>query len=319
MTQHAQARDARRPVMVASLLVSFLMLGGKLTAYFITGSTAILSDALESVIHLLATGFAAFSLWYAVQPADPDHPYGHGKVAYFSSGFEGALIMVAAGGIIYAAVRDLISGPELTQIGVGIWITAGLAAVNLVLGLALVRAGKKHNSLVLTSNGHHVLTDMWTSIGVVAALLLVQWTDALWLDPVVAIAVALNILWTSWSLMKRSISGLMEAADPGETEAIRGILDAAVDDRMIVGYHELRHRRVYDRLWIEYHLIFTDETSLQTSHDISHRIEDDLDHLFRKDEVIITAHLEPESHEPQFATRRDEHERSPLPSREVGP
>ncbi|NNF03399.1 MAG: cation transporter, partial [Rhodothermales bacterium] len=227
--------------MVASLLVSLLMLGGKITAYVITGSTAILSDALESVIHLLATGFAAFSLWYAVQPADSDHPYGHGKVAYFSSGFEGALIMVAAGAIIYTAIRDLIVGPELTQIGVGAWITGGLAAVNLVLGIALVRAGKKHNSLVLTSNGHHVLTDMWTSVGVVVALLLVRWTGAVWLDPVVAIAVAVNILWTSISLMRRSISGLMEAADPGDTDAIKGILDAAVDGGMIVGYHELRH------------------------------------------------------------------------------
>jgi cation diffusion facilitator family transporter len=225
--------------------------------------------------------------------------------------------MVAAGGIIYTAVRDMIRGPELSQIGIGLWITGGLAAVNLVLGIALIRSGRKHNSIVLTSNGHHVLTDMWTSVGVIAGLFLVQWTGALWLDPAVAIAVALNILWTAYALMKRSVAGLMELADPDETTAIRGILDRAVDDGSITGYHELRHRRVYDRMWIEYHLIFGDDTSLVTSHDISHRIEDDIDHLFPKDEVIVTAHLEPESHEPRFDTRRADHERSPLPSREA--
>ena len=286
----------QRPAMITSLLVSFLMLSGKMSAFFITGSAAILSDAIESVIHLLATGFATFSLWYAVQPADEQHPYGHGKIAYFSSGFEGGLIMLAALSILYTAIVDLIRGPEVHSLSIGLLITGALAIVNLMLGLWLIRTGKKHNSIVLQANGHHVLTDMWTSVGVIVGLVLVWLTDLVWLDPVLAIIVALNILWTAGSLMKRSVDGLMEAANPDETVKIVAAMDKAVQGGIAQGYHQLRHRRVNDQVWIEYHLLFPVTDSIQRAHDKSHQIEDSLHALFPDDLVVVTAHLEPETH-----------------------
>lgn len=299
-------KDYRRPVMLASLLVAVLMLVGKLSAWYITGSTAIFSDALESVIHLFATGFAGYSLWLSQQPADERHPYGHGKVAYFSSGFEGALIAIAAISIIYTAVVDLVHGPELQRLGVGLWITGGLAAVNLVLGVVLVRTGRKHRSVVLEANGQHVLTDVWTSVGVLGGLALVLLTGWLWLDPVVAIFVALNILWTAFSLVRRSVHGLMEAVDPEETERIRSLLDEAVEKKVVEGYHQIRHRRVNDEVWIEYHLLFPDGLTIMDAHDRSHRVEDALHKLFPHDRVVITAHLEPSEHDKAHQDRRPE-------------
>jgi cation diffusion facilitator family transporter len=297
---------AQKPAMVASLLVSFLMLGGKLSAYFITGSAAIFSDAIESVIHLAATGFAGYSLWYSAQPADEQHPYGHGKIAYFSSGFEGGLIMIAAFTILYAAIEDLIRGPEVHSLSIGLLITAGLAVINLGLGLWLVQTGKKHNSIVLIANGHHVLTDMWTSVGVLFGLALVWLTDLVWLDPVLAIIVALNILWTAGSLLRRSIDGLMEAADPEETARIVTLLENAVKDEVICGFHQLRHRRVNDQVWIEYHLLFPEDDSIQIAHDKSHNVEDAIHALFPSDTVIVTAHLEPEEHAEAHTDRHPE-------------
>lgn len=306
MHLHASQKDYQRPVMMASLAVAFLMLGGKTAAWVITGSAAILSDALESVVHLFATGFAAFSLWYSDKPPDDTHPYGHGKVAYFSSGFEGALITIAALAIMYTAIGDIIRGPEIEQLGVGLIITGGLALVNLVLGLALVQTGRKHNSIVLRANGHHVLTDVWTSAGVVVGLLMVKWTGIVMLDPIVAILLALNIMWTAGKLMLDSWHGLMETANPEETRKIVDLLDEAKEKEVISGYHQLRHRRVHDRVWIEYHLLFPEHLTVAEAHDDSHRIEDALHRMFPGDQVIVTAHLEPEAHDDAHQDRHPE-------------
>lgn len=313
MHLHATEKDYQRPVMMASLAIAFLMLGGKTWAWYITGSAAILSDALESVVHLFATGFAAFSLWYSTQPADEQHPYGHGKVAYFSSGFEGALISIAAVSIMFTAIQDIVRGPEVEQIGMGLLITGALALVNLALGLTLVRTGKKHNSIVLRANGHHVLTDMWTSAGVIVGLFLVRLTDIVLLDPIVAIILALNIMWTAGKLMRDSWHGLMETADPDETRRIVDLLDEALEKNVIQGYHQLRHRRVHNRVWVEVHLLFPSTLSITEAHDESHRVEDALHRLFPGDRVIVTAHLEPEHHEDAHAARYPEHIEDSLP------
>jgi cation diffusion facilitator family transporter len=306
VTTDDKARDYRRPAMLASLLIALLMLFGKMGAYVLTGSAAIFSDAMESVIHLFATGFAAFSLWYSERPPDPGHPYGHGKIAYFSSGFEGGLIMIAALTIIYAAVGDLIRGPELERLGVGLLITLALAGVNLVLGGTLVRIGKRHNSIVLTANGRHVLTDMWTSLGVIVGLVLVWTTGFVWLDPAVAILVALNILWTAGGLIRDSVSGLMESADPADTQALKEVLDAAVVAGTIAGYHQLRHRRVDNQLWVEAHLFFDESLSIFEAHARSHEVEDAVHERFSTEEVILTAHLEPEAHDDAHSGRIQE-------------
>ncbi len=283
--------------MAASLGVAVLMLVGKLTAYFITGSTAILSDALESVVHLFATGIAAVSLWYAAQPPDPNHPYGHGKIAYFSSAFEGLLIAVAAVGIVATAINALVTGPELEQLGVGLLITAVLAAVNAVLGVALIRVGKKHNALVLVSNGRHVLTDMWTSLGVLVGVGLVWVTVIEWLDPVVALVVGANIIWTALRLLVQSYEGLMEKVDAEETVGIVERLNVAQSEGRLSGWHQLRHRRVNDQVWVEVHLLFPPSLSLTDAHARATAIETEIDALFPKDDVLVTSHLEPDTHE----------------------
>ncbi|MGB0714781.1 MAG: cation diffusion facilitator family transporter, partial [Phycisphaerae bacterium] len=180
-------RDARKTVMRISLAASALMLSGKSVAYFLTNSTAILSDALESIVHGFATGFAALSLWYAAQPADENHPYGHGRIAYFSAGFEGSLVMMASLSIMYSGVSAFIHGVELDRIGYGLGITGLLACINLVLGYSLIRVGKAHNELILIANGRHVLSDMWTSIAAIVGLVLVVVTGWTWLDPLTAL------------------------------------------------------------------------------------------------------------------------------------
>ena len=293
----AEDQRAQRWAIRASLAIAVVMLVGKLWAYAITGSTAIFSDALESVVHLGATAMVAFSLWYASRPPDSDHPYGHGKIAYFSSGVEGALILVAAVAIVYEAVRALIEGPEIESLGLGLLITAVLGLVNLVLGLALVRVGKRTNALVLVANGHHVLTDMWTSLGVLVGIGLVWITDLVWLDPIVALAVGLNILWTSGRLMREAYTGLMERVDADETARLVGVLVESQDEGLISGYHHVRHRRVNDQVWLEQHLLMPDDLSLEAAHRLASSVEARQRELFPKSQVQITSHLEPVSHE----------------------
>ena len=297
---HAGDADASRQQRIAmslSLAVAVLMLVGKTVAYALTGSTAILSDALESVVHLVATAFAGFSLWYASRPPDAAHPYGHGKIAYLSSGVEGTMILIAAVAIIWTATVDLVRGPELSQLGVGLAITAGLGLVNLVLGVGLIRVGKRTNALVLVANGHHVLTDMWTSLGVLVGVGLVLWTGIEWLDPVVALLLGVNILWTSGRLVRDAYGGLMERADADTTAQLDAVLADAQTEGLISGYHHVRHRRVNDNLWLEQHLLMPDDLRLDAAHERASTVERRQRRLFPESHVQITSHLEPLSHE----------------------
>ena len=299
---------------MASLLVSFLMLAGKVTATYLTGSTAILSDAAESVIHLFATGFAGFSLWYAATPPDPEHPYGHGKIAYFASAVEGTLILLAALGIAWTAVRDLMVGASLQRLDVGLYLIAGLTLVNLALGQYLIRTGRRTNSLVLVSNGQHVMTDMWTSLGVVVGVGLVWITGIRWLDPAVGLLVAANILWTATGLLRRSVYGLLDEADPEATSDLLDELATAVEERLIAEFHQVRHRRSGDQVWIEYHLMFPGDMPIHEAHARSHQVEDRVDALFPDDDVYVTAHLEPRRHD---EAHPDEHREPTDPLRNV--
>jgi len=295
--QPTEVEHARRWAMTLSLIVSFVMLVGKLSATYLTGSTAILSDAAESVIHLFATGFAGFSLWYAATPPDPDHPYGHGKIAYFASAVEGSLILIAAVGIGWMAVRDLVTGPDLRQLDLGLYLLGVLTAINLALGWYLIRTGRRTNSLVLVSNGQHVMTDMWTSLGVIVGVGLVWLTGVRWLDPVVGLLVAANILWTATSLLRRSVYGLMDEADPEATQDLLDELADAKADDTIAEFHQVRHRRSGDQVWVEYHLMFPGDMSIREAHARSHEVEDRVDALFPEDDVYVTAHLEPRRHD----------------------
>lgn len=294
---HDQTRDhMMRLAMGLSLAVAVLMLTGKLGAAYITGSTAIVSDAVESMVHILATGIAAYSLWLSRQGACERHPYGHGKIAYFSAGFEGALILSAALFILYSSVIDLWRGAQVSRPGIGLLVTCALLLVNLALGLFLVQTGRRHNALILVANGKHVLTDMWTSLGVVVGIGLVWLTGETWLDPLAAFLVGVNILWTSGRLISRSFAGLLDAADPEKTDILLDTLKQARDDGRILNYHQLRHRQSNDVMWVEWHALMPDEAAIQKAHkDVTH-VENTIRSAFPGYEVQITTHIEPAGH-----------------------
>lgn len=278
-----------------SFAFGIIMLAIKWYAYYLTGSTAILSDAAESIIHIIGVGFAVFSLWYSFQPADDEHTYGHHKISYFSAGFEGALIILAAIFIIYISVKRLIFGIEISNLDKGTYFTFAASIINLILGLYLVWKGKKSNSIILIANGKHVLTDSWTSFGVVAGLLLTWLTGWLPFDPIVAIVAALNILWSGGKLVRQSIGGLMDEGNKETAEAIKKILDQETINKGLE-YHQLRYRESGNVLWLEFHLLFPKGTLLEDAHDIATELEITLKKNLNANSNIIT-HLEPlESH-----------------------
>ena len=201
--------DDQKRMMNLSLAAAVLLLGAKVTAAVITRSSAVYSDAAESVVHLLAVGFAAWALRLAHKPADETHHFGHDKVAFLSAGFEGAMISAAAVLIIYEAGRQFVFGVEISHLGFGAAITAAAAAINLVLGLSWVNIGKKSGSPLLRANGLHVLTDVWSSGAVLLALALIYWTHWVWWDPLAAILAALNILLKALAEYRQSYIALL--------------------------------------------------------------------------------------------------------------
>jgi cation diffusion facilitator family transporter len=273
-----------------SLGIGILMFIMKVGAYLLTGSAAILSDAAESVVHVAAVIFAAYSLRLSYQPADEDHLYGHSKISFFSAGFEGAMIMVAACYILYEAVGAAMRGPTLEHLPVGLALTTTGVVVNGTLGWYLLRTGRKRGSIILEANGHHVLTDCWTSLGVLVALGLVMLTGWLYWDPIFAIAAALNILVAGARLIHRSISGLMDATDP-EVNRLIGEMVARETGRRGVAHHNLRHRNIGDAHLVEFHLTFPDNTLLRDAHRVATEIEDALEREIKPAAQVIT-HLE---------------------------
>jgi cation diffusion facilitator family transporter len=274
-----------------SFAFGILMLTIKWYAYHLTGSTAILSDAAESVIHIIGVGFAVFSLWYSFQPADEEHTYGHHKINYFSAGFEGALIILAAIYIIYISINRLIVGIEISNLGQGTLFTFAASVINLILGGYIVWKGKKTNSIILIANGKHVLTDSWTSFGVVGGLLLTWLTGWLPFDPIVAIAVALNILWSGGKLVRQSVGGLMDEGDKNLADSIKKILDVETVNKGLE-YHQFKFRESGNVLWIEFHLLFPEGTLLDDAHNIATQLESTIKKNLKTQANIIT-HLEP--------------------------
>ncbi len=290
-------RDLRKVAMTLSLVVSALMLGGKLTAYALTHSAALLADVAESVVHGVATLLSAYSLWYAGRPADPGHPYGHGRIAYFSVGFEGALVFGAACAVLYSGIHGLLYGVELRNLDVGLLIAAVLAAINLVLGTVLIHVGRRHNTLVLIANGKHVLTDVWTTAAALVGLGLVRLTGVQWLDPAAAIAIAGIIMISGLSLLKGSFAGLMDQVSPQVTAKLVEALRRHVDAGDLSGYHQLRCRRLNDELWVDVHLLVPGEITTHEAHDRATRLEETIRAQFPQETVHIMTHIEPEAHD----------------------
>ena len=278
-----------------SLAVAIVLLASKTFAAISTGSSSVYSDAAESVVHVFAVAFAAWALRLSQKPADNTHHYGHDKISFISAGFEGAMISAAAVLILYEAGNQFVFGVEITKLALGLWITTGAAVANLAVGLALIRTGEKTSSPLIRANGIHVLTDVWSSIAVIVALLLIKATGWVWWDPIVAICAALNILRVGLRLIRESLRGLLDEADPLIEQQARDLLDKQT---AVYGlsYHNFRHRHSGRAHWIEFHLVFPGELSVETAHRQATEIEAGIASLIAPEGRVIT-HLEPRSAE----------------------
>lgn len=288
--------DPVKRALLISLVVSGVSLLLKIVAFFITGSSAALSDSMESVVHFFAVAFVVYGYYLSLKPADDNHHYGHERIELLSVGAEGTIIIVAAITIVYYAVQSMVVGITIENIGTGMLMLVVAALVNLALGTYVLRVGKKHNNMMAISNGKHTLTDVWTSGGVVTALLAIHFTGWLYIDIIVSLMVAAYISWEAWKLLKFSVKGIMDTCDPDTDKAIRTELEKNLPEH-ITGWHHLRHRTSGKTTWIELHLIFSDDISLEQAHAEATVLERRLMDSLQTDSVI-TMHLEPhEAHD----------------------
>jgi cation diffusion facilitator family transporter len=264
----------------------------KLVAGLVTGSVAIITEAIHSSVDLAASYIAFFSVRQAETPADASHRYGHEKFENVAAAAEGVLILVGSGVIVYAAVRSLIEGPELDSLGFGIGVVGFATVVNLVVSSWLYRQARATQSAALEGDAAHLRTDAYTSLGVLVGLAFVQWTGAEWLDPVVAIAIAGAIVVTGLRIVARSWGVLVDEALPEpEQRAIQGAIELFAG-RGIVGYHQLRTRRAGARRYVDLHVQFRSGTSLEDAHATAHALQDEISRrLPGGTDVLI--HLEP--------------------------
>jgi cation diffusion facilitator family transporter len=245
----------------------------KAMAWWLTGSVGLLSDALESLINLAAALLALSMLRLAASPPDADYPYGLSKAEYFSAGIEGALIVVAAGGIVWAALPRLVAPRPLDMPLAGLGLTVVASAINFAVALVLIRKGREQHSITLEADGKHLMTDVWTSAGVIAGVALVYLTGWLVLDPLVAIAVALHILWAGFGLVRRSVRGLLDSAiSVGEQNEVTKLFKE-YSHRYGVSFHAVRTRQAGARRFVSFHLLVPDAWSVAQAHQLSEEIE----------------------------------------------
>ncbi|WP_265764126.1 cation diffusion facilitator family transporter [Fodinibius salsisoli] len=294
-----------------SLLVSVVSLCLKLSGFWVTSSTTALSDAAESIIHLLAVSFVYYGLLLSTKPADEKHLYGHERVEFLSVGIEGAVIILAGLTIIYQSVDNYLFGYNLTQLMSGVYLIGGAGLINLALGSYLIKVGKREDNMIVISNGKHTLTDVWTSAGAVITLLIIRFTDFTLLDSIVAALLALYIMYEGFKLLKYSVDGLMDSRNPEVDEAIRHVLSTDLPGAML-NVHNLRHRTTGNTTWIELHAIFKKGVSLKSAHNDATLLEKKLINAV-KDDVIVTIHLEPEGeHEDVHHPLHDADQNRPL-------
>ncbi len=265
-------------------------IGLKLVAYRLTGSVGLLSDAIESVVNLVGGIMALAMLTVAARPADEDHPFGHSKAEYFSSGVEGSLILLAAVSIGYAAVGRLISPKPLEQVGSGLAVSVLASLVNLTVALLLLRVGRKRNSITLEANAQHLLTDVWTSVGVIVGVAAVALTDWQRLDPIVALAVAANIVWTGIGIVRRSTAGLMDSAlSAQDLAAVQRVLQTHQEAGL--QFHKLQTRQAGVRKFVSVHVQVPGAWTVDRGHQTAGRIASDIRQALPH--ALVTTHIEP--------------------------
>lgn len=281
---------------VLSVVLGATLLTIKLTAYFLTGSAAIFSDAMESIVNVLASGIALYALSVAHRPPDAEHPYGHGKIEFISAALEGGMILLAA---VVIAVRSLdeilFHEPQIQSIGLGMMLIALATVVNGGAGVYLVRVGRRSGSMALEADGHHLLTDALTSIAALVALVLVWITGRAWIDPAMALLMAGYIGWMGVRLLRRSAGGLMDEQDHADDKRLRELLDRHVGplgiEPRICSYHKLRHRHSGRYHWVDFHIMIHSHADIRTAHEVASAIEYEIEQMLGVGNA--TAHVEP--------------------------
>ena len=282
----------RNPVFYAwlSLATSAVTIVLKFAAYWLTGSVGLLSDAVEALVNIAAALVALAVLTYSSHAPDREHNFGHEKAQYFSSGIEGGLIFVAAGAIVWSAVPRLVHPQPIEQVSLGLTLSVLAALANAGCAWVMLRAARAHRSITLEADARHLLTDVWTTLGVFVGVLLVQATGWLTLDPLIALAVAIQILWTGAHLMVRSFEGLMDRAMPeDELAVITGVLDTLRHEGG--DYHALRTRMAGARSFVDVHVLVPGGLTVQAGHDLVERLENEIQSKLPHVEVLT--HLEP--------------------------
>ena len=262
----------------------------KSVAYLLTGSVGLLSDAVESIVNLLGEIMALGMLTIAARPADNEHSYGHTKAEYFASVVEGILILVAAAMIASAAIDRIINPRPLEQVGFGLIVSVGASVVNFVVARILMNAGKKYNSITLEADSQHLMTDVWTSVGVIAGIGVISLTGWVRLDPIVALIVAINIVWTGIGLVRRSVDGLMDVALP---ESERQAVEAVMANYRLknVTFHALRTRQAASKRFLSVHMLVPGAWSVHDAHHVAEDFEGEI--RLALGDAVISTHLEP--------------------------
>lgn len=298
-----------------SIAAALVTIGMKSGAYALTGSVGLLTDALESVVNLLAAVTAYFALWYAARPADPSHTYGHEKIEFFSSGLEGVFIVVAGLGAAGYGVRRLVFPEPLADLEIGSGLALAASAVNFAVARVLLHHGRLHKSIVMEADGHHLMADVWTSVGVLLGLALVYATGRTFFDSLLAIVMGGHITWIGLGLIRRSFDGLMDHAIPlEEREQVRELIRANLPEGAT--FHLLRTRLSGARRFIEFHLLVDGDLSVREGHRLADKLEAALTTAIP--ELAVTIHVEPvdeqSSWEPEYLQRLGEEPEPPQPT-----
>ena len=281
-----------------ALGVGVVLTGVKFLAYFLTGSAVIFSDALESIVNLVAALFALYSLAVAHRPADASHPYGHGKVEFLAAGIEGGMVLIAGVVALVKAV-DVARNPEAAlnqgNFGAGLLLMAAALLVNGSVGWYLVRTGRRHQSVTLEADGQHLLSDAWTSLATLAALGVVRLTGWAWFDPAAAVVVAAYIVWVGVGLLRRAEAGLTDRQDEADDRLLKEVLEAHLPgggrEPTICSYHKVRHRHAGRYHWVDFHVVVPADWDVRRGHEVASAIEEELEQAVG--EGNATAHVEP--------------------------
>lgn len=292
-------------------MVSLLSLAAKAAGFYVTDSTTALSDAAESVVHILAVAFVYYGFLLSSKPADEDHLYGHERVEFLSVGVEGIVVSLAGFTIIYQSISHYLLGHTVQNLDLGIVFLVGAGAVNYLLGRYLLKVGREDNNMMVVSNAKHTLTDVWTSAGAVFTLVIIRFTGWQVLDSLVGGALGIYILYEGFKLLRYSVDGLMDARNPEADRIIREIISEDLPGEM-TGVHNLRHRTTGQTTWIELHAVFESGVDLEKAHEDATRLEKRLINALQGD-VIVTIHLEPAGqHEEMHKTLADAEQDRPL-------